>query len=418
MLCKKCGRELPYAGGKFCPFCGAPVEQTGVSDETEVFTTLPEELRNAGGAPADGGIDLSAFDAARRQSRQALEDAEETMAIDPLADTSEQPAAAPRVPQQRPEARPRPTQDAPRTTYYGGRPDPDDRVYRKPSRGRRAAVVTLVVLLVAALIGGGVWFFMNHHKNDANLTLAEKYMDRGDFDKALSYYEKDYVDNEQYTEAIAALKQLRDRVTDKDSTMYKSIEDLLSKAQSAQSDSTFASDLEEAQGYLEDDKLDAASGKLDSLEQDSSLTDEQRKQVEDMKNKLQSAKDSAQQQQENEQKKSERRQEFSSEMDELESDDLKISSAANAEDELAMTASSFEQWDELLSEMYDYLAGVLNADQYASEEENYKQWVAERDSGAENAASATEDSTQKQLASYSFKQSYTKARCYKLLDMM
>ena len=303
--------------------------------------------------------------------------------------------------------------------------------------------MTLVVLLVAALIGGGVWFFMNHHKNDANLTLAEKYMDRGDFDKALSYYEKaaeeakdptainaamqlirdyqnaeDYVDNEQYTEAIAALKQLRDRVTDKDSTMYKSIEDLLSKAQSAQSDSTFASDLEEAQGYLEDDKLDAASGKLDSLEQDSSLTDEQRKQVEDMKNKLQSAKDSAQQQQENEQKKSERRQEFSSEMDELESDDLKISSAANAEDELAMTASSFEQWDELLSEMYDYLAGVLNADQYASEEENYKQWVAERDSGAENAASATEDSTQKQLASYSFKQSYTKARCYKLLDMM
>ena len=119
MLCKKCGRELPYAGGKFCPFCGAPVEQTGVSDETEVFTTLPEELRNAGGAPADGGIDLSAFDAARRQSRQALEDAEETMAIDPLADTSEQPAAAPRVPQQRPEARPRPTQDASRTTYYG-----------------------------------------------------------------------------------------------------------------------------------------------------------------------------------------------------------------------------------------------------------------------------------------------------------
>ena len=231
MLCKKCGRELPYAGGKFCPFCGAPVEQTGVSDETEVFTTLPEELRNAGGAPADGGIDLSAFDAARRQSRQALEDAEETMAIDPLADTSEQPAAASRVPQQRPEVRPRPTQDAPRTTYYGGRPDPDDRVYRKPSRGRRAAVVTLVVLLVAALIGGGVWFFMNNHKNDENLTLAEKYMDRGDFDKALDYYEKaaeeakdptainaamqlirdyqnaeDYVDSEQYTEAIAALK--------------------------------------------------------------------------------------------------------------------------------------------------------------------------------------------------------------------
>ena len=266
MLCKKCGKELPYAGGKFCPFCGAPIEQTGVSDETAVFTTLPDELSGADNAPADGGIDLSAFDAARRQSRQALEEAEEaTAAIDPLAETMPQPSAAPR-PAQRPASRPQPQQDAPRTTYYGGRPDPEDRVYRKPSKGKRAAVVTLVVLLVAALIGGGVWFFMNHHKNDENLTLAEKYMDRGDYDKALDYYEKaaeeakdptsiqaaiqlirdfqnaeDYVDNEQYTEAVAALKQLRDRVTDKDSTMYKSIEDLLSKAQSAQSDSAFAS---------------------------------------------------------------------------------------------------------------------------------------------------------------------------------
>ena len=29
MLCKKCGRELPYAGGKFCPFCGAPMPDSG-----------------------------------------------------------------------------------------------------------------------------------------------------------------------------------------------------------------------------------------------------------------------------------------------------------------------------------------------------------------------------------------------------
>ena len=105
-------------------------------------------------------------------------------------------------------------------------------------------------------------------------------------------------------------------------------------------------------------------------------------------------------------------------MDELESDDLKILSAENQEDELAMTASSFEQWDNLLSEMYDYLATVLNADQYASEEASYKQWVQERDSGAENAAKETEDDTAKQLASYSFKQSYTKTHCYKLLDLM
>ena len=65
-------------------------------------------------------------------------------------------------------------------------------------------------------------------------------MDRGDFDKALEYYQKaqaeakdpaaldatiqlikdyqsaeDYVNNGQYTEAIAALKQLQNRVTDR-----------------------------------------------------------------------------------------------------------------------------------------------------------------------------------------------------------
>ena len=43
MLCKNCGKELPIAG-KFCPFCGAAVEQTGVNDETAVFTTLPDDL--------------------------------------------------------------------------------------------------------------------------------------------------------------------------------------------------------------------------------------------------------------------------------------------------------------------------------------------------------------------------------------
>ena len=129
-------------------------------------------------------------------------------------------------------------------------------------------------------------------------------------------------------------------------------------------------------------------------------------------------KETKKQQEESSQKKAEQRDAFSKKMDELESDDLKISSAANQEDELAMTASSFEQWDNLLGEMYDYLATVLNADQYASEEASYKQWVQERDSGAENAAKETEDDTAKQLASYSFKQSYTKTRCYKLLDLM
>lgn len=132
--------------------------------------------------------------------------------------------------------RARPSAARPTTT---AKADPKDRVYKKPSKGKRGLIVALVVIIVAALIGGGVWYFANSHKTDENLIMAEKYMDHGDFDKALTYYQKaqeeakdpaaldatiqlikdyqsaeDYVGNGQYTEAIAALKQLQNRVTD------------------------------------------------------------------------------------------------------------------------------------------------------------------------------------------------------------
>ena len=146
-------------------------------------------------------------------------------------------------------------------------------------------------------------------------------MERGDFDKALEYYEKaqaeaknpasldatiqlikdyqsaqEYFDNEQYAEAIAALKQLQNRVTDPDSAMYDAVEKLLKKAQSAQSDSQFSSDLDEAQSYLDDKKFDAASGKLDSLLGDDSLTSDQKKQVKELQKQLSDAQDAEQRQ--------------------------------------------------------------------------------------------------------------------------
>ena len=68
--------------------------------------------------------------------------------------------------------------------------------------------------------------------------------------------------------------------------------------------------------------------------------------------------------------------------------------------------------------MYDHLATVLNADQYAAEEASYQQWVEERDEGAKSASRESEDEISAQLAAASFKQSYTKTRCYKLLDLM
>lgn len=423
MLCKNCGREMPIAG-KFCPFCGAPAEQSGVNDETAVFTTLPDEL--------NGPIDTSAFDAAMRKSHAA---AGENVSDDML-DSTLPPVDLPPV------RRTNGAQTAPHTTHFESREPLRDRPYRKPSKGKKGAVIVLVILIIAALIGGGVWFFLSRQP-DENLTLAEKYMNRGDFDKALEYYEaaraeakdptsidatiqlledfqdaQDYVDNEQYTEAIAALKQLQNRVTDPDSALYSAITDLISKAQSAQAENQFAADLAEAQSYLDDGKYDAAAGKLDSLAADSSLTDEQREQVEALQKKLTEAQETAKRQEEDEQQQQEQKQSFSNRIDSQEQIDQQIASAPTIEDELDMTSTSFEVWDTLLDEMYDYLATVLNADQYAAEQSSYESWVAERDQGAENAASQSDDDTAAQLASASFKLSYTKARCYKLLDLM
>ena len=438
MLCKNCGKELPIAG-KFCPFCGATVEQAGVNDETAVFTSLPDEL--------NGPIDLSAFDAAMKEGHTSAGGAQDGVTTgDPLAATDPRIPAADELPpiDVPPVRRASGTPEAPRTTYFG-EPDPDDRPYRKPSKGKKGAVIAVVVIVIIALIAGGVWFFLSRQP-DENLTLAEQYMNRGnrgDFDKALEYYlaaqaeasdpssldatiqlledfqtAQDYVDNGQYTEAVAALKQLQNRVTDPSSALYTAIEDLLSQAQTAQSDSEFSSDLQSAQDALSSGQLDSCLAKLDDLDADDTLSAEQKQQVSDLRDQLTEAQESAQRQEEAQQQQSEQKQTFAERIDELEQSDLQIASAATAEDELALTAGSFEQWDALLMEMYDYLSTILNADQYASEEASFQQWVEERDSGAANAASEVTDETAAQLASYSFRQSYTKARCYKLLDMM
>ena len=435
MLCKNCGKELSIAG-KFCPFCGAVIEQEGVNDETAVFTSLPDEL--------NGPIDLSAFDAAMKEGHPAAGGAQDGVTSgDPLAATDPRMPAADELPpiDVPPVQRSAGAPSSPRTTYFGT-PDPDDRPYRRPSKGKKAAVIVVIVLVIAALAGGGVWYFLSRQP-DENLTLAEQYMARGDFDKALEYYQaaqaeaddpssldatiqllrdyqdaQDYVDNGQYTEAVAALKQLQNRVTDPSSALYAAVEDLLNQAQTAQSDSEFASDLARAQEYLDNSQYDQCAAMLDTLDADDTLTEDQKSQVADLREQLTEAQESAQRQEESQQQQSEQKQTFSDRIDKLEENDLQIASAATTEDELALTASSFEQWDSLLMDMYDYLSTILNADQYASEEASFQQWVEERDSGAENAAEGASDDTAAQLASYSFRQSYTKARCYRLLDMM
>ena len=313
MLCNNCGKELPIAG-KFCPFCGATVEQAGVNDETAVFTSLPDEL--------NGPIDLSAFDAAMKEGHTSAGGAQDGVTTgDPLAATDPRIPAADELPpiDVPPVRRASGTPEAPRTTYFG-EPDPDDRPYRKPSKGKKGAVIAVVVIVIIALIAGGVWFFLSRQP-DENLTLAEQYMNRGDFDKALEYYlaaqaeasdpssldatiqlledfqtAQDYVDNGQYTEAVAALKQLQNRVTDPSSALYTAIEDLLSQAQTAQSDSEFAADFARAQEYLANSQYDQCAAMLDTLDADDTLTDDQKQQVSDLRSQLTEAQESAQRQ--------------------------------------------------------------------------------------------------------------------------
>ena len=435
MLCKNCGKELPIAG-KFCPFCGAAVEQEGANDETAVFTSLPDELK--------GPIDVSAFDAAMQDAHhEAGAPDSPSAAADPLAATDPHIPTADQLPpiDVPPVQRASGAAPSPRTTYFGA-PDPDDRPYRKPSKGKKAAVIVVIVLVLAALIGGGVWYFLSSQP-DENQTRAERYMESGDFDKALDAYlaaqaesgdpsafadtiqllqdfqaTDDYLADGDYAGAVAWLRQLQNRVTDTSSTLYAAIGDKIAEVQSAQSDSEFSSDLQSAQDALSSGQLDSCLAKLDDLDADDTLSAEQKQQVSDLRDQLTEAQASQQKQEENEQKQSEQKQAFSDRMDALEQDDLQISSAATTEDELALTASSFEQWDGLLAEMYDYLSTILNADQYASEEASYQQWIEERDSGAANAANGVSDQTEADLASYSFRQSYTKTRCYRLLDLM
>lgn len=298
------------------------------------------------------------------------------------------------------------------------------------------------ILDTARNVGHDVESFLSDYKSE-NIRLAEECIDIGDFDRALEYYIKaraetkdtaaidasiqmlddfqtaqDYVDNGQYTEAIAALQQLRNRVTDSSSPLYAAIEDLLAQAQSAQSDSEFADDFQRAQEYLQNQQFDQCAAMLDTLDADDTLTSGQKKQVSDLRKRLKTAQIESLRQGVNEQQLSTRGRMFLSQMDKLEESDLQIASAATPEDELALTAASFEQWDALLVEMYDYLSTILNADQYAAEEASFQQWVEERNTAAVDAANSTSDNISNQIASYSLRQSYTKIRCYQLLDMM
>jgi len=506
MLCKHCGKKMP-AGGNFCPYCGAFSADGGVNDETTFFTP----------APSSGHIDLSAFDAALNDTHHPTSpDMEDGVTTgDPLslsdADFSMTPEPKPE-PQLEPRREPPGRTQRSHTTYFDPEPIYNE-PYRRPSAAMKVGRAFVIILFISALIGGGVWFALSR-KPDESLTVAEKYMMHGKFDEALAAYQdalpeakdpsaiqlqidqlksyqqaRSFMEEGDYSAALATLSDLRGRITDSTSALAEEVGRMREESQEAIAEGEFAEALQAAQTCLEDGKYDAAAGKLDSLASDSQLSSEQAAQVDKLREQLNTAQAAAQRQEADRKEKIEKKEAFRKDIETLEESDKKILSAKSVSEELELTTKSFNSWDSLLVRMYDYLSTILNADQYAAEEEKYQQWLEERNSGAANAAkestedpesdkpenensddgkteggsetekkenedAAKSDDTEKpdeadkegntentektdsssdekdaekknkkkseasELASVSFKQSYTKTRCYRLLDMI
>ncbi len=427
MFCKNCGRELP-PDSNFCPSCGTPqaVGDAGdVNDETMVFRPSDEE---------EEPIDLTAFEAVLSEKRPEPEQEEayeeKIFEGEPMDEV---------VPPQRPQYVPKKRIEAPHTTYFERENEP----YHKSSAGKKVAVTLLVLLILGGAAGGGIWYYLENKPDTSKLEAAERYMLRGRFEDALGAYEnaladakdpsaiklmidqlksfrkaEDALENGDYASALATLGDLEGRITDTGSELYKKVGEMQEKARQAMSDGEFAKDIGEAQEYLNDGKYDAAAGKLDSLSADGDLTEEQKNQVDNLRSELEKAQSTAQKQEENRQQKEAKKEEFRQAIAKLEENDKAIVDAKTPEEALELTSISFEGWDALLNDMYDYLATILNADQYAAEESDYKKWIEERDSGASNAKNESSEEAAGNLAATSFKQSYTKTRCYKILDKM
>lgn len=337
-------------------------------------------------------------------------------------------------------------QKEPHTTYFEKeRPRRRDiRPYRKPSLAkkifRRLLAGVMIIGLIAAVSAGAVWF-VRSRQPDENLINAEKFMKHGQFDEALSAFQlalaeaKDpaaiqlqidqlksfqqaraFLEDEDYTAALATLNDLKGRLTDTGTPLAKSVKEMIESARKAKEENEFQASLSEAKNEVENDNYDSAEERLETIQSDTELSTEQQDQVDEVQQEIDEEQERQEREAENEREKQEKRASFGSQINALEATDQQIAAAESVEQQLELTSTSFEAWDAVLNDLYDYLSTIMSADDYAAEQANYRQWVAERDQGAANAAQENPDSSEGELAAANFKQSYTKVQCYNMLD--
>lgn len=78
----------------------------------------------------------------------------------------------------------------------------------------------------------------------------------------------------------------------------------------------------------------------------------------------------------------------------------------------------FEKWDVLLNEVYKYLKTTMPKEEFAALEADELEWIKEKEAAVEAEAKLWEGGSGEPMARYAMAASYTKDRCYYLINLI
>ena len=97
--------------------------------------------------------------------------------------------------------------------------------------------------------------------------------------------------------------------------------------------------------------------------------------------------------------------------------DLTYSYWSDDEEEmLEAEEETYKRWDDALNEIYDVLEEQLPGDEMEDLKAEQQDWITEKETAAEDAASGEEEESMQDIVSYQTLSQYTKDRCYELVE--